>query len=119
MKRVLKIPLLLLLAISLYGCAYEGASLSDDQQKAISNSIDYINASSFAAKESIDTNQIKIENPTDETWKSVLYENEPIDENAIDSTDWIITIGDTSYADFAIIICDSETCNVIGYIPID
>jgi hypothetical protein len=119
MIRIIKILLLLFLIISFSGCNFEGSALSKDQQEAVTNSIDFINDSSFTAKERIDTDKIKITNPTDKTWKSVWYKGKSIEENAIDSTDWIITIGDTSYYDFAIIVCDSDTCKVVGYIPID
>lgn len=56
-----KMPLLLLLIISFYGCDFEGNSLSEDKQKAVSNSIDFIDHSSFTAMERIDTDKIKIE----------------------------------------------------------
>lgn len=73
MRRIIKIPLLLLLIISFYGCSFEGNSFSEDQEKAISNSIDFINDSSFTTRERFDTDKIKIENPTDNTSKVIGY----------------------------------------------
>ena len=89
------------------------------QKKAVDNSIEFIKNSSFTAKERIDTDIVKVENATDNTWKSVWHEDKPAEENAVDSTDWVITIGDMSNHDFAIIVCDSDTCEVIGHIPIE
>jgi hypothetical protein len=49
----------------------------------------------------------------------VRSKDSKVENNAVDSTDLIITIGDTSNHDFAIIVCDSNTYEVIGYIPIE
>lgn len=93
-------------------------SLSSEQQKAVNNSINFINNSEFDSKNHINTNIIKIEDADEKTWESVYSEDDKADKNSIDSTDWIITIGDTSGHDFTVIVCDSATFEVIGYMPI-
>lgn len=93
--------------------------LTSEQQKAVNNSINYIKNSSFTAKDRINTNTIKIGSADEKTWEFVWSKDSKVENNAVDSTDWIITIGDTSNHDFAVIVCDSNTYEVIGYIPIE
>jgi len=101
------------------GCESNISSLSGEEQNVVKNSIEFIKKSSFTSKIRIDTNIIKIENATKDTWEIVLTKDDcKIEEEAVDSTDWVITIGDTSEHDFAVIVCDSSTHAVIGYIPI-
>ena len=94
-------------------------SLSPEQQKAVDNSIDFIESSEFTAKDRIDTNLITIVNADERTWENVWSMDAQVDKHAVDATDWIITIGDRSGHDFARIVCDSDTFEVIGYIPIE
>ena len=94
-------------------------SLSSEQQKAVNNSIDFIENSEFASKDRIDSKIISIKNADEKTWEFVYLENSKADKNSVDSTDWIITIGDRSGHDFARIVCDSDTFEVIGYMPIE
>ena len=117
MKRLFVIFLSILIGIAFVGCDSKGSSLSAGQRKAVDNSMEFIIHSPFNTKDRIDTDIIKIENATENTWKSAWYDGAQIKENGIDLTDWVITIGDTSYHDFACIVCDSSTYKVIGYIP--
>lgn len=94
-------------------------SLSPEQQKAVDNSIDFIESSEFASKDRIDTSMITIKNADERTWEFVYLDNAKADETSVDSTDWIITIGDRSGHDFARIVCDRDTFEVIGYMPIE
>ena len=94
-------------------------SLSSEQQKAVQNSIDFIENSEFTSKDRIDPNIVTIKNADERTWELVYLENGKADEYAVDATDWIITIGDRSGHDFARIVCDSDTFEVIGYVPIE
>lgn len=119
MQKRLSAFFVLLLIISFSGCDARRGPLSAGQQKAVDNSIKFINNSSFTSKERIDTTIVKIENATDNTWKSVWNGDKQIDENSIDTTDWVIYIGDRSDHAFAVIVCDSSTFKVIGYIPIE
>ncbi len=119
MKR-LTLPLFVIcLSIFLNGCNSQSMTFSEKQKKAVDNCIVYIINSSFTVKESIDTSIIKIDKASNSTWKSVWSGNNPVEENAIDVSDWIITIGDTSEHNFAILVCDGETSEVIGHIPIE
>lgn len=93
--------------------------LSSEQQKAVQNSIDFIVNSEFTSKDRIDPNIVTIQNADERTWELVYLENGKADEHAVDATDWIITIGDRSGHDFARIVCDSDTFEVIGYVPIE
>jgi uncharacterized metal-binding protein len=102
------------------GCNSNTSSLSEGQKIAVKNSIKYIKKSSFSNKKHIDTKIIKIENINDEGHRKAVCNNgSRVEENKVDLTDWIITIGSTSGHDFVFIVCDSSTYGVIGYIPID
>ncbi|WP_312651177.1 hypothetical protein [Proteiniclasticum sp.] len=127
MKKYLIITITLAMFFSMFGCdsnneislsPEQQISLSSEQQKAVNNSIDFIKNSEFASKDRIETNIITIKNADEKTWESVYSEDSIADKNAVDSTDWIITIGDRSGHDFAVIVCDSDTLEVIGYMPI-
>lgn len=37
----------------------------------------------------------------------------------LDGTDWAVTLGDTSGHDFVVLLCDSQTLQVLGYVPIE
>jgi hypothetical protein len=118
MKKLL-IAFIVLLNIIFVGCESNISSLSVEEKKVVKNSIEFIKQSSFASKNNINTNIIKVESATEDTWDIVLArDHTKKEEKAVDSTDWVITIGNTSNHDFAVIVCDSSTHEVIGYIPI-
>lgn len=119
MKRLL-ITIFILFNFSIaIGCDSNKSSLSEDQKIAIENSIKYINKSSFSNKNRINTRIIEIKNVTEDYLRAVSNIESRVEENKVDLTDWIITIGNTTGHDFAFIVCDSSTYEVIGYIPID
>lgn len=120
MKRYILNLLILILIIIFGGCSLKGDSLSDKQRKAVKNCIVYMETS-LVDTERINKDIVEVRNATENTWKSVFQDGKKIDQNAIDLTDWIFTIGDTSTAghDFMAIVCDSDTCEVIGVLPID
>lgn len=127
MKKYLIITIILVVSFSMFGCESnktslspeQQISLSTEQQNAVNNSIIYIKNSEFASKDRVDTNVVTIETADEKTWESVHSDNSKADKNSVDSTDWIITIGDRSGHDFARIVCDSGTLEVIGYMPIE
>ena len=127
MKKYWIIPLALMLLFTLVGCSAKKASietdpqisLSSEQQEAVENSIAYIKNSELASKDKIDISLIKINTAEENTWQSVYIDSGKAEESAVDTTDWIITLGDRSGFDFAVIICDSTTSEVIGYMPIE
>lgn len=118
MKRIFIIFIMIFSIVILSGCNTKKESFPEGQQKAIENSIVFIKNSAFSSKGKIDYKVVKIENATDKTGESVWNDAHKIEENMVDSTDWVITIGETSGHDFAVIVCDSETYEVVGYIPI-
>jgi len=127
MKKYWIIPLALLILFTLVGCSGKKASietppqisLSSEQQKAVQNSIEYIKNSEFTSKDRIDTSLIKIDTAEENSWQSVYTDNGKAEESTVDTTDWIITLGDRFGFDFAVIVCDSTTTEVIGYMPIE
>ena len=95
-------------------------SFSGKQNIAVANSIDFIYDSDYSMKDKIDTSVIKIENAADDTWKYVKNKSGyPVTKAEIDVSDWTITIGGSSFQYHEIIVCDSTSCSVIGYIPLD
>lgn len=127
MKKYWIIPLALLILFTLVGCSGKKASietppqisLSSEQQKAVQNSIEYIKNSEFTSKDRIDTSLIQIDTAEENTWQFVYTDSGKAEESTVDTTDWIITLGDRSGFDFAVIVCDSTTTQVIGYMPIE
>jgi hypothetical protein len=117
MKRLVTPFIILLILTLVIGCETKTNTQSAGQQKAIKNSIEFIKNSSFTSKDLIDTDIVDITDATENTWKSVSYKGSKVEEKAVDSTDWIITIGDTKAHNFASIVCDSKTYKVIGFIP--
>ena len=122
LKRLLLVLIILLNVFLFVGCASKEnskiSSLPVKQQKAVENSIKFIKSSSFTYRDSIDTNIFEIGNPNENTWKNVWSKDALVGENAVDTTDWVITIGSTSGHNFAVIVCDCSTSEVIGYMPI-
>jgi hypothetical protein len=104
---------------TLISCNSSVESFSREQQKAVNKSIEYIKNSSFRNKERINFSIIKLKQTNENTWEMVHHPDHKIEKNMVDTTDWIITIGDTSYQDFAAVVCDSKTFEVIGFIPIE
>jgi hypothetical protein len=103
----------------LSGCAAGNDSLSQKQKEAVANSISFIKNSSFTCRDQIDAGKVSIRNATERTWESAWHDGNPMEQNETDANDWIITVGDTSGFNFAMILCDSGTGEVIGYIPVD
>lgn len=96
---------------------FEEFKLGDlEKDKAYQNCIKYIENSSFDRWKKINTIIVKSEKVTETTKGSVVIETGK--KELLDTTDLIYIIGDTSEHDFANIVCDSETKEVIGYIPI-
>ncbi len=115
MKRLYITILVVLVAISFVVCNSRESFFSSQKQKAVKNCIEYIQNSSMEWKDHIDTNIINIKNATDTTWRYIQCKDGRIEEDKIDITDWVITIGDTSDHCYATLVCDSSTCEVIGY----
>ena len=89
------------------------------QKEAVKNSLMFISESEFSSRDRIDKKKIEIRSVTSGELQFVWNDNLQLEESALDISDWVITIGDTSGHDFAVMICDSETSEVLGYIPIE
>lgn len=94
-------------------------SLEDELQEAYLNCLKYISNSSFDRKSHIKANIVSVSDLIKELYDSVWSTDG--DEEILDiNTNYLLfTIGDTSGHDFSKLVCDSETNDVIGYIPID
>lgn len=103
----------------LNSCGIKENRMSDTQKEAVDNSLAYISESAFSAKDRIDKREIEISKVTSGDLKFIWNEDLKLKESSLDTSDWVITIGDTSGHDFAVMICDSKTSEVLGYIPIE
>lgn len=72
--------------------------------------------SDLEQKDRVDTSLVSVAQVTEGDLEAAVCE----DESAalLDGADWAVTMGDTSGHDFAILLCDSETLAVLGYVPI-
>lgn len=95
--------------------SFKSEGLENDQ--GYQNCLEYINNSSFESWKNIDKNIVKSQKVTEVVEEYVSIEKGK--EDLLDSSDLIYEIGDTSGHNFANIVCDSETNEVIGYIPIE
>lgn len=85
-------------------------------EEFLDNCIEYIKNSTFDRRKYINTNIIKIRKAEESDLQFVFLEKGK--EAMLDTSDLIYVIGETSGHDFVIIVCDSETKEVLGYIPI-
>ncbi len=110
---------MLFAALVLSGCSAQQSTMSATQKKAVENSLVYISESDFSFKDRINKKKFEIRSVTSGELQFVWNDDLQMEESALDTSDWVITIGDTSGHDFAVMICDSRTSEVLGYIPIE
>lgn len=72
--------------------------------------------STFDQKDRVDTALISVVRVTEGDLAAAVCD----DESAalLDGGDWAVTLGDTVGHDYAVLLCDSETLAVLGYVPI-
>ena len=72
--------------------------------------------STFDQKDRVDTTLVSVAKVTEGDLAAAVCD----DESAalLDGTDWAVTLGDTTGHDYAVLLCDSETLAVLGYVPI-
>ena len=118
MKRIIAAALLLMLAAALLPDC--DRNIPEHQREAYENCLEYLKNSSHMRKDHINIKIVTIETLEEEQKRSV-----DIVVNGVENyfgreqpEHWLFTIGDTSGHDFAMIVCNSETSEVIGNIPI-
>lgn len=123
MKRILTCILAAaLLCAALTGCTGEeaspagGTSVPEEQQTALKNCLAYIENASFDGKDTLDTEKAAFQHLTQEMIQDVWIDVEGIPE--LDENDYVFTIGDTSTGNYMMIVCESDSNEVIGYIPV-
>ncbi len=106
----------LLLGMRLFG----QQKLPPEQQNAFNNCLEYIRQSSFDSKHAIDTKAVKARPLPEEPQDFVrIKANGPADSFARQpQRHWLFTIGKTDEHNFAQLVCESETEQAIGYIPV-
>ena len=72
--------------------------------------------STFDQKDRVDTALVSVVQVTEGDLASAVCDSESA--ALLDGTDWAVTLGDTSGHDYAVLLCDSETLAVLGYVPI-
>ena len=72
--------------------------------------------STFDQKDRVDTALVSVVQVTEGDLASAVCDSESA--ALLDGTDWAVTLGDTTGHDYAVLLCDSVTLAVLGYVPI-
>ena len=72
--------------------------------------------STFDQKDRVDTALVSVVQVTEGDLAAAVCDGESA--ALLDGTDWAVTLGDTIGHDYAVLLCDSETLAVLGYVPI-
>lgn len=90
---------------------------ADTTETLRANCAAWLAASTFEQKDRVDTTLVSVAPVTQGELASAVCDGE--DRQALlDGTDWAVILGDTSGHDYAILLCDSQTLAVLGYVPI-
>lgn len=73
--------------------------------------------STFDQKDRVDTTLVFVAPVTEGDLAAAVCDGESA--ALLDGTDWAVTLGDTIGHDYAVLLCDSETLAVLGYVPIE
>lgn len=73
--------------------------------------------SAFDQKDRVDTTLVFVAPVTEGDLAAAVCDGESA--ALLDGTDWAVTLGDTIGHDYAVLLCDSETLAVLGYVPIE
>ena len=74
--------------------------------------------STLEARDRVDTTQVSVLPVTEGEMAAAVCDGEE-QRALLDGTDWAVTVGDTAGHDFAILLCDSGTLAVLGYVPVE
>lgn len=89
---------------------------ADTAETLRANCAAWLAASTFEQKDRVDTTLVSIAQVTEGELAAAVSDEESA--ALLDGTDWTVTLGDTSGHDYAVLLCDSETLSVLGYVPI-
>ena len=73
--------------------------------------------SAFDQKDRVDTTLVFVAPVTEGDLAAAVCDGKSA--ALLDGTDWAVTLGDTIGHDYAVLLCDSETLAVLGYVPIE
>ena len=73
--------------------------------------------SAFDQKDRVDTTLVFVAPVTEGDLAAAVCDGESA--ALLDGGDWAVTLGDTIGHDYAVLLCDSETLAVLGYVPIE
>ena len=73
--------------------------------------------STFDQKDRVDTALVSVVQVTEGDLAAAVCDGESA--ALLDGGDWAVTLGDTVGHDYAVLLCDSETLAVLGYVPIE
>lgn len=95
------------------------AGLTEEQRDALSASCaSWLQSSGLDQAEAIDTSLLTVEAVTQEDLEAAVCSGE--DQRALlDLNDYRVTLGDPSGSAYALLLCDSDTLEVLGYLPIE
>lgn len=89
----------------------------DTTETLRANCAAWLAASTFEQKDRVDTTLVSVAPVTQGDLAAAVCDEESA--ALLDGTDWMVTLGDTSGHDYAVLLCDSETLAVLGYVPIE
>ena len=95
----------------------EGAAPDEETTETLrANCAAWLADSTFDQKDRVDTALISVVQVTEGGLAAAVCD----DESAalLDGGDWAVTLGDTVGHDYAVLLCDSETLAVLGYVPL-
>lgn len=90
---------------------------ADTTETLRANCAAWLAVSTFEQKDRVDTALVSIAQVTEGELAAAVSDEESA--ALLDGTDWAVTLGDTSGHDYAVLLCDSETLSVLGYVPIE
>lgn len=83
-----------------------------------SNCAAWLAASDLECRDRVDTGLVSAAPVTEGDLAAAVCGGEE-QRALLDGTDWAVTVGDTAGHDFAVLLCDSQTLAVLGYVPVE
>ena len=117
---VLQAPQTAVLEVAPAEAGDSGAGTADQEttEALRANCVAWLASSSLDCRARVDTSLISVARVTGGELSSAVCGD--ADRQAmLDDTDWAVTLGDTAGHDFAVLLCDSETLEVLGHVPVE